>query len=561
MNQVFGYQVSVEDRFSNNIVFDGTKPVSMPSGFDRKLCQLNVFAHPESSLKTYVSEKNDSITYLLGIPAHPHITTSEIPKWSSRIVAAGHYKRFRELLGAFVVIVDEPAQHRITFVTDIMGLRPFFIGKHNDRIVFGTDVWTLYQAGLCNGTIDYDAVSEWIFYRYCLGDRSLFSSLTRLPFGTVSIFQDDKHAEISYTEFQPKSYTPPPQQVAEDLYAIVASTVKTLLADYPRVSIALSGGYDSRFLLALYSSLTKATIDCATVSFTKAEGSVAAQVADTLELPLKIFPEERSEWNYYNNVYHFTPNGFPISKFVTYCVAKEYPGIPMLNGFLGDVLMRGAIDKIQEKYETEWNENLADVLEHWHAPFSYKVFRKIIRKNISERIRMRSRPLIEKAVRKASNIGKVFNWAGIYYRQRHYISNNFVQHIGIAEALIPYYSWPLLSYKMEHEYKIFSRYIYQRIFQTHYPELAQIPYAKDLASNKKTFRAAQCTKRWAREMLPVICNKNYLSLLQKKTCIPLNMSGFTHLQKAQTAIFLFKRLYLLEKKVKEAGLDFDWNCI
>ena len=561
MNQVFGYQVSVEGRFPNNIVFDGTMPVAMPSGFDRKLCQLNVFAHPESSLKTYVSEKNDSITYLLGIPAHPHISTSEIPKWSTKIVAAGHYERFRELLGAFVIIIDEPAQHRITFVTDIMGLRPFFIGKHNGRIVFGTDVWTLYQAGLCDGTIDYNAVSEWLFYRYCLGDRSLFSSLSRLPFGTVTVFEDDRHTEISYTEFQPKSHTPPLEQVAEDLYAIVASTVKTLLADYPRVSIALSGGCDSRLLLALCSSLGKTTIDCATVSFTKAEGSVATQVADTLELNLKILPEKSSVWDYYDNLYHFTPNGFPISKFVTYCVAHEYPGIPMLNGFLGEVLMRGYLDKIHEKYENEWNEDLADVLERFHAPFNYKIFRKIIRKDISERIRMRSRPLIEKAVREASNMGKVFNWAGIYYRQRNYISNNFVQHTEITEALIPYYSWPLLSYKMEHEAEVFGRDIYQRIFQTHYPELAQIPFAEDLVFPKKTFRAAQCTKQWAGQLLPVICNKNNLSLLQKRTCIPLTIAGFTHLQKAQTAIFLFKRLYLLEKKAKEAGLDFDWDCI
>jgi hypothetical protein len=561
MNQVFGYQISAEDPFSKNIVFDGTKPVSLPSAFDRKLCQLNVFAHPDSNLKAYVSKKNHSITYLLGIPAHPHITAAEIPKWSSRILAAGDYECFRELLGAFVIIVDEPLEGRITFVSDIMGLRPFFIGKNNDRIVFGTDVWTLYQAGLCNGKIDYDAVSEWISYRYCLGDRSLFSSLKRLPFGTVSIFQDDSHTEISYTEFQPKSYTPPPEQVAEDVYTIVASTVKTLLADYPRVSLALSGGYDSRFLLALCSSLTKATIECATVSFNRAEGSLAAQVADTLELPLKIFPEKKSEWDYYDNLYHFTPNGFPISKFVTYCVAKAYPRIPMLNGFLGDVLVRGALNKIQEKYETEWDEDLVDVLERKHAPFNYKVFRKIIRKDISERIRMRSRPLMGKAVRKASHMNKVFNWAGIYYRQRHYISNNFVQHIGITEALIPYYSWPLLSYEMEHKPEVFSRDIYQRIFQTHYPKLAKIPWAKDLASPKKTFRAAWCTKQCAGQILPVICNKNYLSLLQKRTCIPLNIAGFTQLQKAQTAIFLFKRLYLLEKRAKEAGLDFDWNCI
>ena len=176
-------------------------------------------------------------------------------------------------------------------------------------------------------------------------------------------------------------------------------------------------------------------------------------------------------------------------------------------------------------------------------------------------LRMRSRPPMEKAVRRGSKIGKVFNWAYIYYRQRHYISNNFFQHIGITEALLPFYSWSLLSYKMEHETKVFNRYIYQRIFQTHYPELAKIPHADELPSHKKAFRVARCTKQWARQMLPVICNKSYLSLLQKGLCIPLDIAGFARFRQAERAIFLFKRLYLLEKKVKEAGLDFDWNYI
>ena len=336
--------------------------------------------------------------------------------------------------------------------------------------------------------------------------------------------------------------------------------MKTLLAGHPRISFALSGGYDSRFLLALCSSLTEANIKCATVSFTNQEGYVASKVADTLGFPLKIFPVNGSIWDIYDNVYHFTADGFPISKFVTYCIAKEFPEIPMVNGFLGDSLICGSKDKFQGKYETEWKEDLADVLQRKHLFFSFRVLRKIIRKDILERIRMRSFQPMEKAVRKASNIGKVFNWAHIYYRQRRYISNNFLQHIGITEALVPFYSWPLLSYKMEHETRVFNRYLYQKIFKTHYPELA-IPHADELATNNKTFRGAQCTKKWARQLLPVIFNKNYLSLLQKKLCVPLDIAGFVRSEHAERAIFLFKRLYLLERKVKEAGLYFDWNCI
>ena len=168
---------------------------------------------------------------------------------------------------------------------------------------------------------------------------------------------------------------------------------------------------------------------------------------------------------------------------------------------------------------------------------------------------------MEKAVREGSKIGKVFGWQDFYYTHRFYISNNFLQHIGLTEVLIPFYSWALLSYKMEHAYRVFNWDTYRGIFQKHYPELGKIPHAYDVPSNEKTFKAAKCTKQWAGQILPVLKNKNYLSLLQKRWCIPLDIGGFAGLQRAELAVFIFKRLYLLEKKVKEAGLDFDWDCI
>ena len=60
----------------------------------------------------------------------------------------------------------------------------------------------------------------------------------------------------------------------------------------------------------------------------------------------------------------------------------------MLNVFLGDILIRGVFDKILGKYETEWKEDLVDVLERKHLRFSHKLFRKLIRKDIFERIRI-----------------------------------------------------------------------------------------------------------------------------------------------------------------------------
>ena len=96
---------------------------------------------------------------------------------------------------------------------------------------------------------------------------------------------------------------------------------------------------------------------------------------------------------------------------------------------------------------------------------------------------------------------KVFSWADFYYRQRCYISNNFLQHLGTTEALTPFYNWDLLSYKMEHNYKSFNRNVYVKIFQRYFPALAKIPYEDHFPQDeKKRCSIARCAKTWAKQL-------------------------------------------------------------
>jgi hypothetical protein len=557
MNQILGCQILPGGNPLNDVEFKGTYSVIPLSNHYLKIAQIKLFAEPHSRVLSGYSEQHQSYSYVWGIPAHPKVAMPDIPGWCAKVAAEKRYELFRELVGTFVVIIDEPCQQRITFVTDILGIRPMFFGKYRGRLVFGSNVWQIYKEGLSSGKINYDAVSSWIAYGYNCTDGSLFSDLKRMPPGAAVIFQEGQYTEFSYTKYDPTLETPSAEQISKDLYDIVSSTVKTLLADYQHVSLSLSGGFDSRFLLSLIVSLGSTSVDCATVNYNEAEGQIASEVAKTLKVPHKTIHVSSSEWDLYEQVYHSTPDGFPITKNVNYCVAERFPDIPMVNGFMGDRI-RGVGDTVMGKYEEEWNSNLADVLQQRHLHACLKMFRK----DIAELIKMRSRVPMEDAVRKGSDIGRVFQWANYYYRQRQYISNNFLQHIGITEALLPFYSWELLSYKMNHDCRLFGRDIYNRIFKNYSPSLAHIPHAGDLPLKKKhLFRVARCTKQWARELFPVLCNKNWLSLLQRENGMIRNMAGIAGLRKAEPSVFLMERLYLLEKKARESGLDFDWDGI
>jgi hypothetical protein len=374
----------------------------------------------------------------------------------------------------------------------------------------------------------------------------------------VVVIKDGEWKEIPYARFEAEGPLPPTDRVAEELHGIVSSTLKVLLGNAPQVTLALSGGYDSRYLLALALSLSKTAIKCTTVSISKEEEYIANQVANSLGVPLETVPVQNSEWDLYDEAYHLTADGFPISKFVTYCLAQRQANVPMLNGYMGDSLMRGSKDRFMGKYEEEWTGDLVEILQRKHV-FASSI---ILRPEIAQKIRMRSRTPMEEAVRKGTEIGKIFGWADFYFRQRLYISNNFLQHLDLTEALLPFYSWALLSYKMHHNCRMFSPVVYERIFMNYFPVLSRIPPADTLPRKASQHsKVAKCTKQWARNLLPIMCSKKRLTLLDKHWCLPRTFAGMAGFRRYEGTIKNFQRLYLLEEQTRTAGLDFDWEQI
>jgi hypothetical protein len=584
-NQIFGYQVLPGEGPSTDITFSGALTIQRPCSKGRG---VRLFAAPHCSLQSFVSDEHGLCAYVWGIPAHAEVRPSDIASWCATVVAGEQYARFQELLGTFVVIVDQPRKRRLTFVSDILGIRPLFLGRYNGRLIFGSDVWSIHKAGLTSGKVDYDAVASWIAFGYGCTGGSFFADLRRLPPGAALVFQDGQATEVPYAQFALDPHTPTTEQAAEYLHDTVSSSLKALVANHSRLSLPLSGGFDSRYLLAL-SLQAKAPVETiVNVRFTREEGEIAHKVADTLRVPVIDFPVDGNIWDIYDDVYHFAADGFPISKFVTYCIAEQYPKISMLNGFLGGVTIRGYDDTLEGKYEDEFSENLADVLQRNYLLTDLRVFRlNIFREDFTKRILARSRVPLEEVVQRGSPTAKVFDWELLYHRQRYYASNNFLQHLGFAEALLPFYNWKLISYKMAHPYRLFNDAVYNTIFRRHFPQLADITHsdyltwdrlkreAHGLSNNLRGWwnahrRVAQCTRRQARRLVPIMGQKGWLDLLRKDVCMPMTIFGCTSFPQGISRRFVpvveksmlnFERLYLLEKRAKETGVDFNWDGI
>lgn len=558
MNQIYGYQVLAGIAVQPDFDVDGAYSIEIPLASNGEAPQVKVLSYNEATFQVSFSPAYKSWVYLWGRVVHPEVPQPGILEWCAKTVAEGRYGLFKELLGSFVIIVDEPRKHSITFVSDILGIRPMFLGKRQGRVIFGSKVWPMYRANLISGRIDYDAVSAWLSYGFNCTSGSLFADLKRLTPGSVVVINDGEWKEIPYASFEAESSLPSTDRVAEELHEIVSSTLKVLLTDLPQATLALSGGYDSRYVLALALSLSTTAINCFSVSISNEEEYIAGRVANALGVSLETVPVPHSEWDLYEEAYHLTADGFPITKFVTYCLAQRYVKIPMLNGYMGDSLMRGSKDMYLGKYEDEWLGDLVEILQRKHS-FMNTI---LLRPGLAKKIQMRSRIPMEEAVRKGSKIGKAFGWADFYFRQRLYISNNFLQHLDLTEALLPFYSWELLSYKMRHNCRIFNSKVYEQIFTKNFPKLSRIPRADTLRSKKPQHsEMAGCTKRWARNLICIMCRKNRLVLLNKNWCLPRILAGTAGFRRYEGTIHNLQRLNMLEEQTRTAGLNFDWEQI
>jgi hypothetical protein len=538
----------------------GARRIDAPVGQLRS--RLGLFALPQANVRVAVSLEQQSCIYVWGRPSHHQVRQRDLPAWCAAAVARQQFDLFRELLGTFVIVVDEPLKGRLTIVSDVLGIRPLFLTQQGSRFVFGSDVWTLFHAGLITPAVDYDAVGAWLAYGFNCTNGSLFEGVRRVPAGAAVVLERGRATTISYAPFEIDSRARTTEQAADDIHGIVSSDVETLLAEESRIVVPLSGGFDSRYLLALCKGHS-AGIDVVNVRFSPQEGDVADRVADVLKVPVETLPVDRSVWDIYDEVHHFAADGFPISKFVTFCVAERFRNVPMVNGFMGDSLVRASNDRFAGKEEDDWRPDLAGALQQKYLAISTNLFRP----EISSRILARSRLPMSDAVSRGGS--KVFAWADLHLRQRHYISNNFLQHLDSSEAILPFYSWRLMAYKLAHAREAFSYQTYRRIFSRHFPLLAAVPHASELNTQRSQSPLAACSVRWARQLVRPLWTSDWLDLMSTPQCLSLVGLAASRLPSlnqrlaaiVEDAVFTCRRAYLLEQRARETHLKFEWGAL
>jgi hypothetical protein len=523
---------------------------------------LHVYAGSGAGVETYFDEATGCCVYRWGIAAHPTVSRPQLLKWTLGIVNSADHRPLRQLVGTFVILIDDRRNHRVRMVSDVMGLRPWHIGQQDGRLVCGSDVWLIQQAGFDMGGVNYDAVAGWLRFLFDCTEKGLFNGFPPIGCGVVATWEGGKYSESRYFEIQGGQQTPPQDELIEGAHQRVSRTFDALTRDLDSVSIALSGGYDSRYIAGLAARRQDRKIESFCVCDRESEAIGAEQVAEALGLPLQLLRTDGAIWNMYAQPFSFTPGGFPITKQVSYVAAAQRPGVVCLSGFFGDPIVRGSLDRLDGKLEREISDDLPDFYRRCFT-VGHKLARfDLLDPRLLKRSDERINAVLARRFGQWMHTGHPILCVSLFAQQRHYMSNNIVQHLHVAEAITPFVSWESIQYKMQNDATCFSYDTYRKLLDRYFPQMSHIPHNTKLGDmNIRPTNPSHCMKQWARTVLTALANPKCLPPLSRRKAIPRLIGAALGRRDVEVVALFLYRLFLLDQRLRKAGVDFDWGQI
>jgi hypothetical protein len=468
--------------------FDGTLAVTLPrkgkpQGFD-------VFAAHADHVARYHDAASDTAVYVVGRATHPTLSGDAFMKWCVQ-AAAKDPGAFRKVLGPFVILIDDRRAGRVSFVSDPMGLMPWFVGESGGRLVAGTDVLNICDAGLSAGDVDYDSVATWLCYSLVSTGGSIVRDYRRIAYGAISSFAPDggRAGVTPYARFTYAQKIIAPELLVEELFDRTRAAVDALTRGVAEVNLPLSGGYDSRLLCALLATRReKLPFRATVVESTPDETVNARRVAKALGVPLEVMACGSSKIDLFDDPLYFTAEGFPVPRNLTNAVARRHPGMPVLSGYLGDGIMRGSMTPGGIAFMALDDRGLDDeVLARESHTRCVQLSNRmhLLRDHIAGRAEARAEASMLAAVREGRASGRPIAWTNLYVRQRLYFAHIFLSHLDVAEALIPYPSWDIVEFNASHVGS-FAGDTYDLLFRRFFPVLTGIPHNMKLPQSPHT---------------------------------------------------------------------------
>lgn len=173
------------------------------------------------------------------------------------------------LRGMFAFALWDEKKQKLFIARDRMGQKPLYYYADNEKLIFASEITSIFASGLVPNEIDYEAIYQYLHLGYVPHPRTGFKGLKKLAPGHQLVLKDEKLELEQY--YRPEGHQNPElklddNQLCERLvWELKEATKIRMFADVP-IGLLLSGGIDSTAVAALASSMN-GSINTFTVGF------------------------------------------------------------------------------------------------------------------------------------------------------------------------------------------------------------------------------------------------------------------------------------------------------
>lgn len=184
------------------------------------------------------------------------ISTTDNELLSNIYNSTGSFEFLKDIDGYYAAVLYDKKEKIVYLITDRYGFKPLYWGLIN-----GDLAWSSELKGFLNHTtfmpvIDSEAVEEFFDIGYLLENRTWFEGVELMPPASVLSF-NIKESKINITHYWSWSEIKPikgsiddEKEIAEELGRLFKQSVCKRVRNNERIGISLSGGLDSRAILA-----------------------------------------------------------------------------------------------------------------------------------------------------------------------------------------------------------------------------------------------------------------------------------------------------------------------
>ncbi len=158
-----------------------------------------------------------------------------------------------QLNGAFTAAIWDRRAQKLTVINDRLGLYPLYYAQVDGRLLFASGVRALLADPALPRATDPIAIAQFLTFDHALDDRTLLAAVRLLPQASILTFQDGQLTIRPYWRVQYSRAYPLQDEEAwmDQLMAHLRRAVARQVADDRPAGLLLSGGLDSRVILAL----------------------------------------------------------------------------------------------------------------------------------------------------------------------------------------------------------------------------------------------------------------------------------------------------------------------